>query len=56
MARRSPNNLRVVNNDGSYSKNVPCIIKGQGLHWGVTIEEMTLLHDQLGKKLAKLRA
>jgi hypothetical protein len=53
MARRS-NRLRVVNNDGSYDKDKPCIIKGCGLHWGITLTEMKILHEQLGKKLLKL--
>jgi hypothetical protein len=46
--------LRVINNDRSFDKDIRCIIRGDGLHWGLTLEKMKLLHEQLGKKLDKI--
>jgi hypothetical protein len=48
--------FRVVNNDGSYDSDVVAIVKGDGLHMGLTVGEAYRLRDALDRKLRDIEA
>ena len=55
LAKRTAKELdiHVVNNDGSQNSDRVCIIKGHGLHWGLTLEGARSLHEQLALIIKK---
>jgi hypothetical protein len=47
--------VKVINNDGSYSKHVVAIIKGCGLHWGLSFNDLVDLHTKIGNKIEAIK-
>ncbi len=48
--------FRVVGNDGSYDSDVVAIVKGDGLHMGLTVGEAYRLRDALDRKVRTIEA